>query len=263
VADIKIKFAAEENVSDEARKAAAGTDELAQSLDKSTTAAKKNESATDGAGKGVDRLAAFVTGANQALEIAGKVWGVASRAAEALGDYVKEGALEAIAAEKAQRQLTAALGGGTERITAMTSALQRRTGADADAMNQQAATLASMGLTTEQIERAIPALRAYSEVTGKDASRAVMTLGKAFEEGGRREDREPLDVHPGGGRGNANFRRVRRAPDAQPRGVPGGARLERHRIRQAQGLARRPRSGRPRSDGERRGYRPAPRRRAR
>lgn len=113
----------------------------------------------------------------------GAALGAAGLAATEFAGFLKDGALEAIAAEKAQLQLSAALGSGTGRVTAMTAALQRRTGADADAMNQQAAVLASMGLTTDQIERAIPAIRAYAEVTGKNAAGAVKSLGKAFDQG--------------------------------------------------------------------------------
>ena len=183
MADIKLEIGAEEQVSDAARRAAAGLAGLERALDGTEKQAKATDTATGGLVKAQGALSAAVTGVNQALELGAKAWSVASRAAQAFGDYVQEGAKEAIAAEKAQRQLYAALGSGTERITAMTSALQRRTGADADAMNQQAATLASMGLTTDQIERAIPALRAYAEVTGKDASRAVQSLGQSFADG--------------------------------------------------------------------------------
>lgn len=176
MADIQLTFGAEETISTELDKATKATDKLTKSI-------TAEEKAATGAGKATVNWAEAVTAANQALEIAGKVWDVAARSAAAFAGYVKDGALEAMAAERAQRMLSAALGTGAERISEVTAALQRKTGADADALNKQAAALAAYGLTTDQIERAIPAMHAFSEVTGKEASRAITALGKAAEEG--------------------------------------------------------------------------------
>ena len=94
MADIQLTFGAEETISTELDKATKATDKLTKSLG-------AEEKAAAGAEKETDKWKETITAANQALEIAGKVWAVAARSAAAFAGYVKDGALEAMAAAAA------------------------------------------------------------------------------------------------------------------------------------------------------------------
>lgn len=181
--DISVKFGAEEDVSKAARQVAGALNEVQKELGETES---KGKGAADGLEK-VEKSAKVAGGSlialNQGLELAKKGWAFVSEAARIATDFLLDSARASMEAERSERALAAALGGGAEAVSDAADAVQRKTGADADNLRQQAAVLASMGLTSDQIARALPGLSAYADVTGKDVSRAVQTLGKSLQEG--------------------------------------------------------------------------------
>ena len=117
-------------------------------------------------------------------------------------------------AEQSQRQLEDAykrFPGVTsvsiEALRELNSAIQAKTGADADDLASSQAVLAQYGLTGEQIAAMTPLLDDYAVKTGKDLPAAAEDLGKAMLGQGRALKDVGIDFKDAGSTG-ANFDQV-------------------------------------------------------
>ena len=149
-------------------------------------------------------------------EIAGGVLGAQfmADAARAVVDFGASSVEAFRDAEQSQRQLEdayerfpAVTSVSIEALRELNSAIQAKTGADADDLASSQAVLAQYGLTGEQIAAMTPLLDDYAVKTGKDLPAAAEDLGKAMLGQGRALKDVGIDFKDAGSTG-ANFDQV-------------------------------------------------------
>lgn len=127
-------------------------------------------------------------------EITGGVLGaqIIQDAGRAIVDFAGDSVSAYRDAEVAQRKLEdaykrfpATADVSIEKMRELNSAIQRKTGADADDLAASQATMAQYGLTGQQIADLTPLLDDYAVKTGKDLPSAAEDLGKAMLGQGR------------------------------------------------------------------------------
>ena len=149
-------------------------------------------------------------------EIAGGVLGAQfmADAARAVVDFGASSVEAFRDAEQSQRQLEdaykrfpAVTSVSIDALRELNSAIQAKTGADADDLASSQAVMAQYGLTGEQLQELTPLLDDYAVKTGKDLPSAAEDLGKAMLGQGRALKDVGIDFKDAGSTG-ANFDQV-------------------------------------------------------
>jgi hypothetical protein len=182
-ADLSLRFTAQEDVSKASKQAADALKQLEHGLGETGKAGGEAAEGMNKAEHGAEGLGKEIFKAEAALKVLEKAFDVVKEAAEKAFEYFKEGAQLSMANERAFRALQASVGPAAKGIAELTHEIERKTGADHLHLTQVAATLAAMGLTTQEIDRALPAMQAWADVTGRDMTRAVRQLTAALEGG--------------------------------------------------------------------------------
>ena len=146
------------------------------------SASKALKGVGDQADKTGGKLKSF--GAGGALAIAGAATAVVSFAGDSVSAY-RDAEVAQRKLEDAYKRFPATADVSIEKMRELNSAIQKKTGADADDLAASQATMAQYGLTGQQIADLTPLLDDYAVKTGKDLPSAAEDLGKAMLGQGR------------------------------------------------------------------------------
>ena len=146
------------------------------------SAAKALKGVGDEADKAEGRLKGLGTGG--ALALAGAATAVAAFGASSVGAY-RDAAKSQRELEDAYARFPATADVSIEKMRELNSAIQEKTGADADDLASSQAVMAQYGLTGQQLADLTPLLDDYAVKTGKDLPSAAEDLGKAMLGQGR------------------------------------------------------------------------------
>jgi hypothetical protein len=182
-AELSLKFGAQEDVSTAAKAAGDAVGKLGKDLGDTGQKAKGAADDLDKTTKSSLDLGKAVIVLNQGLELAKKGFELLAVPVEKATEYLKRGAELMAKQEQGIAALRAVVGPAADGISKLADEIERKTGADADALRSTGAWLGSLGLTSREIERALPGLQAYADVTGKDLTAGVRRLQGALEQG--------------------------------------------------------------------------------
>jgi len=146
------------------------------------SASKALKGVGDQADKTGGKLKSF--GVGGALAIAGAATAVVSFAGDSVSAY-RDAEVAQRKLEDAYKRFPATADVSIEKMRELNSAIQKKTGADADDLAASQATMAQYGLTGQQIADLTPLLDDYAVKTGKDLPSAAEDLGKAMLGQGR------------------------------------------------------------------------------
>lgn len=146
------------------------------------SASKALKGVGDQADKTGGKLKGF--GVGGALAIAGAATAVASFASDSVAAF-RDAEASQRKLEDAYKRFPATADVSIEKMRELNSAIQAKTGADADDLAASQATMAQYGLTGKQISDLTPLLDDYAIKTGKDLPAAAEDLGKAMLGQGR------------------------------------------------------------------------------